>query len=88
MNRSLHLKQLSLTQMPGIAPPFTIDAEAGVNLILGPNESGKSSIARAVRLLLWPQEPATSPFRRFCRPRRAVAHPSRRCDIRTLATRR
>ncbi|MDX2475426.1 MAG: AAA family ATPase [Candidatus Krumholzibacteria bacterium] len=64
MSRSagLHLTRLQMDRMPGLQPPFAIDAQPGVNLIIGPNESGKSSIVRAVRLLLWPDERAPVPF--------------------------
>ena len=58
----LHLDRLTIDRMPGIAPGFTIDARDGVNLVIGPNESGKSSLVRAFRLLLWPNESAPTPF--------------------------
>lgn len=59
---TLRLTQLHLERLPGIDTPFAVPAQPGVNLISGPNESGKSSVARAVFQLLWPGTPAGRPF--------------------------
>ncbi len=48
---------LRLQKMPGIDPPgFNInDLAPGVNIIHGPNAAGKTTVARALNLLLWPE---------------------------------
>ena len=48
------LTHLDIRRLPGIDRPFALQPRPGVNLIVGPNASGKSSTARAVRDLLWP----------------------------------
>lgn len=64
MNRApvLNLTRLDLERLPGITRPFALMAAPGVNLIIGPNEVGKSSVARAVFHLLWPAGKAATPF--------------------------
>ena len=48
------LKRLLIHRLPGIDQPFEIEAEgAGIHVIFGPNEVGKSSICRAVEGLYW-----------------------------------
>ena len=50
--RSLHIRRL-----PGIAPGFALNELApGVNVIVGPNASGKSSLVRALRAVLYREE--------------------------------
>ncbi len=58
----LTLTQLHLDRLPGIAQSFSVSAEPGVNLVIGPNEAGKSSLARSVFRLLWPADPVAKPF--------------------------
>lgn len=50
----MRLTRLEVTSLPGLPDGFTLEPGAGVNLLVGPNASGKSSVARAVRSLLWP----------------------------------
>lgn len=51
----MRLVKLELQRLPGIAPPFELARIApGVNVVLGPNNSGKSSLARAFLALLQP----------------------------------
>ena len=48
------LKRLRIDRLPGIADGFELtDLAAGLNIVLGPNASGKSSLCRAVRGLLY-----------------------------------
>ena len=61
----MKLKQLEIRLLPGIDQAFTVDFEPGaVNVITGPNASGKSSLIRAVRALLYPDQNAN-----FCQLR-------------------
>ena len=57
----MRLARLHIRRLPGIAQPFTVDAAPGVNLVVGPNEAGKSSFSRAVFDLLWPDPGGTGP---------------------------
>lgn len=53
----MKLKQLEIRLLPGIDQAFTVDFEPdAVNVITGPNASGKSSLVRAVRALLYPEQ--------------------------------
>ncbi len=50
--------ELELLRSPGLRHGFKLDKlAAGINVIVGPNASGKTSLARAVRALLWEAEP-------------------------------
>jgi predicted AAA+ superfamily ATPase len=53
----LLLKQLSIIRMPGLSRGLKKydDLAKHVNIIFGPNASGKSSTARAIRELIWRQ---------------------------------
>lgn len=52
---SLHLKTLVITRMPGIQQRFELSGLAsGINVIFGPNGSGKTTTSRAIEALLWP----------------------------------
>lgn len=52
---SLRLRGLRVRRTPGIDDPFTLSGFCeSVNLVFGPNASGKSSTARAIEALLWP----------------------------------
>lgn len=51
----MRLVRLRIDALPGIRVPFEIDAfEAGVNIVVGPNASGKSRLAHALRCLFDP----------------------------------
>jgi DNA repair protein SbcC/Rad50 len=53
----MKLKQLEIRLLPGIDQAFTVDFEpSAVNVVTGPNASGKSSLIRAVRALLYPEQ--------------------------------
>ncbi len=53
----MKLRRLHIRRMPGIDDGFYADGlDDGVKLIVGPNASGKSTICRAVRALLWPDD--------------------------------
>jgi energy-coupling factor transporter ATP-binding protein EcfA2 len=48
------LKRLAINRIPGISQPFEINAaDAGFNVVFGPNGIGKSSLCRAVEGLFW-----------------------------------
>ncbi|MCP4573832.1 MAG: AAA family ATPase, partial [bacterium] len=51
----MRLASLRVRRLPGLDQPFDLEPGAGVNLLIGPNAAGKSSVARAVRDLLWPE---------------------------------
>ena len=65
----MRLRSLRVDRLPGIAEPFVLDGLAdGINVVVGPNASGKSSIVRALRALLYAEEkpgPATILEARF-----------------------
>ena len=49
----MHLRRLAIHALPGIEPGFTFEpADAGINIVTGPNAIGKSSLARALQYLL------------------------------------
>lgn len=50
----MRLVDLQIQRSPGLPLPFGVKAKGGVNLIVGPNGSGKTSLTRAVFSLLWP----------------------------------
>ncbi len=53
----MRLRQINLRRVPGIDPPFSLNNLAsGVNVIVGPNGSGKTSICHAVGATLWPEQ--------------------------------
>lgn len=55
----MRLERLTALRLPGIGGGgFELeDLSPGVNVIVGPNGSGKTSLCRAVRALLWEDEP-------------------------------
>jgi len=55
----LQLDRLVIDRSPGLDRGFAVLMAPGVNLIVGPNEVGKSSLVRAVLSLLWPDRRAT-----------------------------
>lgn len=55
MTQPLLLEELSIVRLAGIDEPFAVQSlSPGVNLVFGPNASGKSSLIRAIELVLWP----------------------------------
>ncbi len=53
----MKLRELEIRLLPGLDQPFTVNFEPNaVNVITGPNASGKSSLIRAVRALLYPDQ--------------------------------
>jgi exonuclease SbcC len=49
------LERVRLERVPGIDPAFTIeDLVPGINVVVGPNGSGKTSFRKAVAATLWP----------------------------------
>ncbi len=55
----MRLERLEIGRLPGIPKGFTLsELGAGLNVVLGPNASGKTSICRAIRGLLWPAREA------------------------------
>ena len=49
----MRLRKLTIRKLPGIEPEFTLnEIGAGVNLVVGPNAIGKSSLTRALKYLL------------------------------------
>ncbi|WP_019593794.1 AAA family ATPase [Thioalkalivibrio sp. ALM2T] len=53
----MRLDSLDIVRLPGIHPGFRLDALGpGVNVAIGPNASGKSSLVRALRAALYAQE--------------------------------
>jgi DNA repair protein SbcC/Rad50 len=54
---SVFLKRLHIQRAPGMPEGISpIDLGQGLTVIIGPNESGKSTVARALRGLLWESE--------------------------------
>lgn len=52
----MRISRISIRRLPGIEKPFEIDRmEPGLNIILGPNGSGKTSLCRVIRQTLWPE---------------------------------
>ena len=53
----MKLKRLAVRRMPGFEDRGFVleDLSEGLNLIVGPNASGKTTICRAIRALLWPR---------------------------------
>ena len=53
----MHLTRLKIHALPGIEPGFEFQpSPTGVNIVTGPNASGKSSLVRALTHLLQPQK--------------------------------
>lgn len=50
----LCFKRLEIKRMPGIDPGFSLELGSGINIIYGPNASGKTTTAKSLAALLWP----------------------------------
>ena len=50
----MKLRRLLINKMPGVDDGYGVEFEDGLTVVEGPNEAGKSTLARAVRALLWP----------------------------------
>jgi len=56
---SLAFREVEVRRTPGIKSPYTLrDLCSGINIIYGPNASGKSTSAQALHALLWPVPPS------------------------------
>jgi energy-coupling factor transporter ATP-binding protein EcfA2 len=62
---ALHVKHLALAQMYGVAQHGLAaeDLATGINIIYGPNAAGKTTLARGLEALLWPESPRLAPHR-------------------------
>ncbi len=59
----MRLLELRIDALPGVDEPFSLQAFApGVNLLLGPNASGKSRVAHALRCLVDPEASRGEPI--------------------------
>lgn len=53
----MRLESLDIQRLPGVQPGFRLEAvDPGVNVVVGPNAAGKSSLLRALRAVLYAQE--------------------------------
>ena len=51
----MELRKVTVRRMPGVKEPFSVQPYSShLNLLVGPNESGKTTLCRAIRAVLWP----------------------------------
>ncbi len=51
----MRVRRLDLQHAPGLTTGLpTLELEGGLTLLVGPNASGKSTLARSIRALAWP----------------------------------
>lgn len=54
-HNALVFERIEVRKAPGISPGYTIDdLSPDINIVFGPNASGKSTTARAIQNLIWP----------------------------------
>ncbi|MCW2960787.1 MAG: hypothetical protein JWM90_1174 [Thermoleophilia bacterium] len=53
----MKLRRIAIERMPGVSRVEADQIGPGITVVTGPNESGKTSLVRAVRALLWGIEP-------------------------------
>ncbi len=54
----MKLRRIKINRLPGIEEPFSLDdIDDRIQIVIGPNGIGKSSLCRASRALLWNDEP-------------------------------
>jgi energy-coupling factor transporter ATP-binding protein EcfA2 len=59
----VELRKVTVRQMPGVKKPFSVQPySAHLNLLVGPNESGKTTLCRAIRAILWPGTETDEPI--------------------------
>ena len=51
----MKIRRVDVRQLPGIDEPFTVHFGEGLNLMVGRNGSGKTSVCRGLRATLWPE---------------------------------
>jgi len=52
---SLRFERIDVRKAPGISPGYAIEhLSPDINIVFGPNASGKSTTARAIQTLIWP----------------------------------
>lgn len=53
---AFRFRRLAIRRAPGVDPFDLDDLAGGINLVYGPNGSGKTTTARALQALLWPRD--------------------------------
>ena len=59
----MELRKVTVRQMPGVKESFSVQPYSShLNLLVGPNESGKTTLCRAIRAILWPGTETDEPI--------------------------
>ncbi len=59
----MELRKVTVRQMPGVKEPFSVQPYSShLNFLVGPNESGKTTLCRAIRAILWPGTETDEPI--------------------------